>query len=347
VSRRPDDRIEMVTTTNRELGLDALASHWQWAFDAAAAALDADRGELPADILSAESSRLASERLQTSALLVRIAESHGIRPLPWLAPGPVTRRQLGLPAGVQACLFDLDGVLTDSAALHAAAWAEALDPFLLGTSQSMGSQFVPFDRDVEYRAYFDGHPRMEGLRLFLAGRGLHVPEGSPTDAATDRTAYGIARRKGDVLAHGLERREIAALPGAHRYLQAAGHARLGRAVVSASTATRPMLELARFIDTIEIRVDAETIREEALRSRPAPDLLLAACRELGVEPAHAVSLTHSDAGVAAALSAGMPVIGIASGPAAERLRGFGAETVAPSLQSLLDPSLRGAVRTAR
>ncbi len=329
----------MPTRTADSLRLDSLASHWQWALDAAAAALAADRHELPAHLISAETLALAHERQSTSALLTRVAESHGIRPGPWLAHGPVTTRLLGLPSAVEACLFDLDGVLTDSAALHAAAWAEALDPFLLGTSNETGWQFVPFDRDVEYRTYFDGRPRMEGLRLFLAGRGLSVPEGAPSDPPSAPTAYGIARRKGDVLDHGLERREIAALPGAHRYLQAAGHARLGRAVVSASTATQPILELARLDGAIDVRVDAETIRADGLRSRPAPDILLAACRELGVEPADAVSLTHSDAGVAAARAAGMTVIGVATGEAAERLRGFGAETVVPSLRGLLDSSL--------
>ncbi|HZQ80944.1 MAG TPA: HAD family hydrolase [Gaiellaceae bacterium] len=318
-----------------DVELDALASHWQWALDAAASALDADRDELSPVRLVAERQSLSRERDTTSALLARIADLHGVRARPWLAPVPVTPRLLGLPSATKACLFDLDGVLTDSAALHAHAWAEALDAFLLGVSQSgshdTGWQFVPFDRNLEYRAYFDGRPRLEGLHLFLAARGLHVDE---------ETANAIARRKGDVLEHGLERHEVAALPGAHTFLQAAGHARLARAVVSASTTTLPMLQLARVDQVVEARVDAETMRAEGLRSRPAPDLLLAACRELGVAPESAVSLTHSDAGVAAARSAGMPVIGIASGETAERLLGFGADRVAPSLLSLLDPRLR-------
>ena len=317
--------------THAELGLDAVASHWQWALDAAASALDAERDELPSLLLAAERQALAREREATSAVLAQVAALHGIGAAPWLAPSPVTPPLLGLPGGTQACIFDLDGVLTDSAALHAAAWAEALDAFLLGLWHESGYQFVSFDRDVEYRAYFDGRPRLEGLRLFLTGRGLHVSEA---------TAHAIAQRKGEVFEHGLERRDVAALPGAHRYLQAAGHARLGRAVVSASTATLPMLRLAHLDQNVQARVDAETIRDRGLRSRPAPDLLVTACRELGVAPEDAVSLTHSDAGVAAARSAGMPVIGIASGAAAERLAGFGADRVAPSLLSLLDPRLR-------
>src|SRR5581483_8648581 len=97
----------------------------------------------------------------------------------------------------------------------------------------------------------DGRPRLEGLHLFLAARGLHVDE---------ETANAIARPKGDVLEHGLERHEVAALPGEHTFLEAAGHARLARAVVSASTTTLPMLQLARVDQVVEARVDAETMR---------------------------------------------------------------------------------------
>ena len=322
-------------TRSSGLDLDALASHWQWALDAAAHALEAAGGELPSATVATERSRVERDRQSAGDLLGRVADLHQVKARPWLVSGPVTPRLLGLPPGTRACLFDLDGVLTDSAALHATAWAQTLDPFLLEISQSAardtGWQFVPFDRDVEYRAYFDGQPRLDGLHLFLAGRGLR---------ASEQTARTLARRKGDLLEHGLERREVAALAGAHVYLQAAGHARLGRAVVTASTTTSPMLRLANLDRNIEVQVDAETMQTESLESRPAPDILLAAARKLGVEPSAAVSLTHSDAGVAAARNAGIPAIGIATGAAAERLRGFGAELVVPSLTALLDPRLR-------
>ena len=325
-----------------ESDLDALASRWQWALDGAISAIDAADSELPAHLVADERRRVARERQGVGELLADVAALHNLKAAPWLATGPVTPRLLGLPDGTQACLFDLDGVLTDSVALHAAAWAEALDPFLLAVSQraahDTGWRFVPFDRDGEYRAYFDGRPRLEGLRLFLAGRGLRV---------SAETADELAHRKGNMLEHGLERREVAELAGARAYLQAAGHARLRRAVVSASTTALPMLRLASLDRDIEVRVDAETMRRDDLRSRPAPDILLAAARELGVEPETTVSLTHSDAGVAAARGAGIPVIGIAVGASAERLRGFGAELVVPSLASLLDPRLRACWAAAR
>jgi beta-phosphoglucomutase-like phosphatase (HAD superfamily) len=231
------------------------------------------------------------------------------------------------------CLFDLDGVLTDSDALHAAAWAEALEPVLLAIAHEERAPYAPFDRDADYHAYFDGRLRNEGIRLFLAGRGLRL---------TDASIQEIARRKGDLLEHGLHSQGIAALAGAHRYLQAVGLAGLKRAVVSASMNTSPMLELAGLVGLIDAQVDATTMRSRGLHSRPAPDLLLAACRELGAEPARAISLTHSGAGIVAARSIGMPVIGVALGSEAEALRAYGADAVVSGLGSLPDRSLSAA-----
>jgi HAD superfamily hydrolase (TIGR01509 family) len=236
---------------------------------------------------------------------------------------------LGVPEGVSACLFDLDGVLTDSGVLHARAWAEVFDEFLLRSSETTGWHFIPFDRQVDYRDYIDGRSRLEGAEAFLASRGMQLP-----DAARD-----LAARKGAALERALHQRGVAALPGARRYLEAAGHAGLGRAVVSASSSTLPMLELAGLTSVVEERVDADVIRTEHLRSRPAPDLLLDACRRLGARPEDAVTLTHSAAGVAAGHAAGLTVIGVGSGTDAELLHGFGAEQVVPSLRSLLDPRL--------
>jgi HAD superfamily hydrolase (TIGR01509 family) len=313
--------------------LNGTAAHWQWALDAAARALEADRTVLSPATFSRETHRLTKERRETAALLRAVAAMHHIAPAPWLSSGSVTAHRLGLPSIVEVCLFDLDGVLTDSDALHAAAWAQALEPVLLALTQDERAHYTPFDRDADYHAYFDGRLRTEGIRLFLAGRGLRLPDASVSE---------IARRKGELLEHGLHARGVAALAGAHRYLQAAGLGALGRAVVSASTTASPMLELAGLADLIDVRVDASTMRSRNLRSRPAPDLLLAACAELGVPPAHAVSLTHSGAGVVAARSIGMPVIGVASGAEADALRAYGADDVTPALESLLERSLRAA-----
>ena len=248
---------------------------------------------------------------------------------------------LGLEDHVRACIFDLDGVLTNSAALHAHAWGEVFDDFLLRLSDKTGWQFIPFDRDVDYRAYVDGRSRIEGVYAFLASRGIRVPEGTPGDPDT---ALGLATRKGEAMLRGLHHRGVAALDGARRYLEAAARSGLGRAVVSASASTMPMLELAALAQLVDDHVDADVIVTEGLRSRPAPDLLLLACSRLGVEPADAVAFTHGAAGVAAGHAAGMTVVGVAEGAQAERLAGFGAERVVRSLDELLDRRLSQAAQ---
>ena len=213
---------------------------------------------------------------------------------------------LGLPATVRACLFDLEGVLTDSAVLHALAWGEVFDDFLLRLADKTGWQFIPFDRDSDYRTYLDGRPRLEGVHAFLDSRGIRLPEGRPDDPERMPTPpRGLARRKGEALARCLRQRGVTALAGARRYLEVAGQAGLARAVVSASASTLPMLELAGLATLVEERVDADVIRAEGLRARPAPDLLLVACRRLGVRPEEAVTFTHSAAGVAAGHAAGL------------------------------------------
>jgi HAD superfamily hydrolase (TIGR01509 family) len=282
---------------------------------------------------------LVQERQQTAQMLVRLARVSGVQPVPWLSPVPVTPKLLGLPASVTACVFDLDGVLTDSSVLHASAWGEVFDEFLLRLSDKTGWHFIPFDRVGDYGDFLDGRSRLEGVHAFLGSRGIRLPEGRPDDPATADTACGLARRKGEALARGLRRRGVTAQAGARRYLEAAGRAGLGRAVVSASTSTLPMLELAGLAPLIEERVDAEVIRAEGLRSRPAPDLLVAACRRLGVPPDEAVTFTHSAAGVVAARAAGLTVIGVGDGAHADVLRGFGAERVVASLNVQLDPRL--------
>ena len=281
---------------------------------------------------------LARERQQAATDLASLARLRG-QPAPWLSPVPVTNGMLGLPAGVRVCLFDLDGVLTDSGALHAWAWGEVFDDFLLRMTEKTGWQFIPFDRHTDYRAFVDGASRLEAVHAFLDSRGIRLPEGRLDDAPAADTAHGLAKRKGATLARGLQQRGVTALDGARRYLEATGYGGLTRAVVSASTSTLPMLELAGLDALVEERVDAEVIRSERLRSRPAPDLLLVACRRLGVPPDAAVTLTHSAAGIAAGHAAGVAVIGIGEGEDAELLRAFGAERVVPSVSALLGPRL--------
>ena len=322
------------------LDLDSLAAEWQVALDAADSALAASTPSLKGVELEARRERLRLERQAAAAELQRFALVTRASEVPWLSPIPLTPALLGLPAHAEACIFDLEGVLTDSSQLHASAWAHVFDELLVRSSQKAGREFLPFDRNEDYRRYLEGRPRLEGVHSFLASRGIRLPEGRPDDPPHADTAQGLARHKRELIAHGLRRRGVNAIPGARRYLQAAGHAGLGRAVVSASTSAVPMLELAGLAGLVENRVDAETFRTEHLRSRPAPDLPLSACRSLGVEPERAVSLTHSPAGVAAAHAVGMHVIGVGDETTQVLLGGFGADRVAPSLTALLAQPLR-------
>jgi beta-phosphoglucomutase-like phosphatase (HAD superfamily) len=242
---------------------------------------------------------------------------------------------LGLGAGVAACLFDLEGVLTDASTLHASAWAQAFDAFLLHRSEQAGWEFRRFDPVGDYRTYVEGRPRLEGVHAFLESRGIRLPEGRPDDASSAETAYGLAKRKGEALAAVLHRRGVTTLPSSRRYLEACGYARVRRSVLSASTSTASMLEGARLTALIDARVDAAVIRAEGLRAPPAPDLMLTACRQLGVDPTETVSFTHSPAGVLAGRMAGLAVVGVADGTNAQLLRDYGAEHVVASLGSLL------------
>ena len=338
--RPPTATIQAVGTNHgAAVDLDELTVRWQWALDAGGRALEAATAELQPARLGRHRSLLQQERAEAAGLLTRVAatEHTGLRP--WLAPVPVTPHHLGLPPGTEACLFDLDGVLTDSNVLHALAWAHVLDDVLLRVAQETGRQFVPFDLSEDYRTHLDGRPRLEGIHSFLASRGLRVPEGHPDDPPDAWTAHGVATHKGETLERLIHRRGVSGLPGARAYLLCAAFAHLRRGVVSASTTTLPMLELAQLATLVETRVDAEVMAAEGLRSRPAPDLLLAACERLQVAPERTVTLTHSAAGIAAARVAGLTAIGVASGEQAALLEGLGAGPVVTSLGALLDPQL--------
>jgi HAD superfamily hydrolase (TIGR01509 family) len=322
--------------------LDIVAAHWQLALDSAQRAAHLATAP-PIRAHPAQSDRAyAEERVEVADALSRLSRLESVSPSPWLLRVPVTTRMLGLAPATRACLFDLDGVLTDSAVVHALAWAEVFDPLLLRLADKTGWPFIPFDGRQDYRTWLDGKPRLEGIHAFLAGRGIRLPEGRPEDPASADTAQGLAKRKGEVLERMMQRRGISALSGARRYLEAAAHAGLPCAVVSASTTTLPMLRLAGLANLIDVRVDAEVVRTQQLRSRPAPDMLVKACAELGIPPDAAVTFTHTPAGVAAGQAAGLDVVGVAADEDARALSGFGAERVVVGLDALLDSRVRTA-----
>ena len=228
---------------------------------------------------------------------------------------------LGLPATVRACLFDVEGVLTDSSRLHAWAWGEVFDDFLSRLGGTTNWHLIPFDRVADYRAYVEGRSRLDGVHTFLRSRGIQVPEGRPDDPSDADTAHGLARRKGRFLERRLQEQGVTALPGARRYLEAARRAGLERAVVYESSSTLPMLEQAGLASLLDARIDAAVISAEGLRSRPVPDLLLAACRRLDVPTAHTVTFTSSPAGVVAGRRAGMLTVGVGDAGSVRVARG--------------------------
>jgi beta-phosphoglucomutase-like phosphatase (HAD superfamily) len=226
---------------------DRLAAHWAWALDAAGRAVDACGIAASAEVLAAERRRLTEERPCTARLLAHLGNGAH----PWLPPGPVTPRLLGLPDGVTAVYADVEGILTDAGVLHAAAWAETLEPVLVRHSSEPERPFAPFTV-ADYRAYLEGRPREAGLELFLAGRGIRL----------ERTeVHRLAERKGAVLERRLHRRHAAALPGARRFLQVAAAARLDRFAVSASTNARRMIDLAGLAPLVDSYVPPERVAE--------------------------------------------------------------------------------------
>lgn len=318
--------------------LEALSARWQQAFDAARAALRAAGGSLPDAELRVRERDLARELESTAVALLELARDER-RPAPWLSPTPVTNSMLGLPASVRACLFDVEGVLTDSSRLHAWAWGEVFDDYLSRLGEITGWRPTPFDRAEDYRIYVEGRSRLEGVHAFLESRGIRIPEGRPGESSGLDTAHGLARRKGDLLERRLRERGVTARPGARRYLEATRRAGVRCAVVYESASTLPILERAGVASLVDVRIDADVIGTEGLRSRPAPDILLAACRHLAVPPAHAVTFTNTAAGVAAGGQAGILTVGVGNAAECELLEGFGADLVVPSLRALLDERL--------
>jgi HAD superfamily hydrolase (TIGR01509 family) len=320
---------------------DELCTRWRVALDAADDAIRAARSELPPDELRARIRSLESERKATLEVLRALARARGAESrYLHLARHGDAKRLLGLPALVEACIFNLDGVLIGSATLHAAAWRETFDEFIWARVERTRGRFAPFDPHFEYARYLHGKPRLEGVRAFLASRGISLPEGAPGDPPGAESVHGLANRKNEVLRRRLEDRGVTAYEGSISYLQTVLEAGVHTAVVSASANTATILERAGLTPLIECTIDGNVMLEEHLRSKPAPDTLLAACRELGVSPDHAAAFETTAAGVEAAQKARFPVVvGIDQFGQASALRARGAAPVVPGLAEILEQRL--------
>ncbi|BBY43897.1 beta-phosphoglucomutase family hydrolase [Mycolicibacterium celeriflavum] len=244
--------------------------------------------------------------------------------------------KLGLPAGIRAVLFDLDGVLTDTASVHKKAWKSMFDDFLRQWAERTGEVFTPFDVQTDYLSYVDGKKREDGVRSFLFSRDIEVPDGNPDDGPERETVFGLGNRKNEMFQHVLQTDGVEVFEGSRRYLEAAANAGLGIAVVSSSANTREVLELTGLAQYVRHRVDGVVLREENIAGKPAPDSFLRAAELLGVEPAHGAVFEDALSGVAAGRAGHFGlVVGVDRVGQAEALRRNGADVVVSDLAELL------------
>jgi beta-phosphoglucomutase family hydrolase len=246
---------------------------------------------------------------------------------------------LGLPDSVTACLFDLDGVLTQTAKVHAAAWKQMFDDYLRGRAEQAGEKFVPFDEVRDYDEYVDGKPRYDGVRSFLASRGIDLPQGTPDDQPSAETIDGLGNRKNELVLKGIHEDGVQPYEGSVRYVKAARDAGLQRAVVSSSTNARDVLTAAGILDLFEKIIDGHTTEREHLNGKPAPDTYLAGARVLGVGPDRAAVYEDALAGVESGRAGSFAfVVGVDRVGQADALKAHGADVVVKDLSDLLDGS---------
>ncbi|GIG59787.1 hydrolase [Longispora fulva] len=234
---------------------------------------------------------------------------------------------VGLPAGTRACLFDLDGVLTRTATVHAAAWKDLFDGYLSERARATGEPFVPFDPVEDYDRYVDGRPRADGTREFLASRGVHLDENEVRELGDRKNALVLRRLRHD---------GVDAYEGSVRYVHAVRAAGLRTAVVSASTNCRAVLAAAGIAELFDARIDGVVTTRRGLAGKPAPDTYLEAARELGVPAGEAAVFEDALAGVRAGRAGAFGyVVGVDRVGQAADLRAAGADVVVTDLADLL------------
>jgi beta-phosphoglucomutase family hydrolase len=236
-----------------------------------------------------------------------------------------------------AVLLDLDGVITDTASLHAACWKRMFDEYLQERASQRGDAFRPFDLASDYRLYVDGKPRFDGVRDFLASRGIRLPEGSPDDAPQADTVGGLGNRKNELVNAVIEDEGVEAYPGSVRLIRQLRDQGLKIAVVTSSQNCRAVLKAAKLDKFFDALVDGNTIRAQHLAGKPAPDTFLMAAKLLGTEPSRTVVIEDAISGVQAGSNGNFGlVIGVARKGNAEELRQNGAHLVVSDLGELVD-----------
>jgi beta-phosphoglucomutase family hydrolase len=249
--------------------------------------------------------------------------------------------KLGLAPGTRGCLFDLDGVLTATAKIHADAWKKTFDTFLHAYDKRTGRKDAPFDKAADYENYVDGRTREDGIRSFLASRGIEIPDGSPEDAPGTESVYGIGDAKQWAFMSLLEAHGPQVYEGSVRYVKAAREAGLGCAVVTSSTNCAEILRAAGITDLFDGTVDGHDVAAQHLHGKPAPDSYLAGAKVLGIDPAHAAVFEDALSGVEAGHAGAFgTVVGVdrVGGDHAEHLKQHGATVVVKDLSELLGAS---------
>jgi beta-phosphoglucomutase family hydrolase len=249
---------------------------------------------------------------------------------------PNPRDRIDLPPAITACLFDLDGVLTKTAVVHAHAWKQMFDEFLKKRAEATGEEFREFDIDTDYNEYVDGKPRYDGVRDFLASRGIELAEGEEDDPPAAETVCGLGNRKNDLVLELIERDGVEAYEGSVRFARLAGEAGLHRAVVSSSANTKSVLKVVGIEDLFETVVDGVVTEEKHLEGKPAPDTYLAGAEAVGVEPSAAAVFEDAVSGVEAGHAGNFGhVVGVDRVNHAEALRQHGADVVVKDLAELI------------
>ncbi|MBV9604338.1 MAG: beta-phosphoglucomutase family hydrolase [Solirubrobacterales bacterium] len=244
---------------------------------------------------------------------------------------------LDLPDGITACLFDLDGVLTQTAKVHARAWKQMFDAYLRERSQRTGEPFHEFTVPGDYEEFVDGKPRRDGVSSFLKSRGIALPLGTPEDPPDAETVYGLGLRKNELVLKLIHDDGVEPYEGSVRFAEAARKQGLRTAVVSSSTNCKDVLAAAGIEQLFEARIDGQVAEHEHLAGKPAPDTFLAGARALDTEPAHAAVFEDALAGVEAGRAGNFGwVIGVDRTGHAEALRQHGADVVVQDLDELLE-----------
>jgi beta-phosphoglucomutase family hydrolase len=236
-----------------------------------------------------------------------------------------------------AVLFDLDGVITNTANLHATCWKQMFDEYLQKRAMQRGEAFLPFDLSTDYRLSVDGKPRFDGVRDFLSSRGIQLPEGNLDDPASVETVHGLGNRKNNLVNRAIAEVGVEPYAGTVQFIHQLRRDGFKIAVVTSSQNCDAVLRATKLDDFFEARVDGNMIQAQQLAGKPAPDTFLMAAKLLSVDPKRTVVIEDAISGVEAGSNGKFGlVIGVARKGNAEELKRHGAHLVVNDLDELID-----------